>query len=84
MLVAVGAANLNAQRCGRFEVQRRIAHATGDQQLEVWQPAQQVLIEPGAFTHYADHLKAAQALGQSFIVGGVIVHKTDLANAVQH
>ncbi|MNC18776.1 hypothetical protein D3C75_666930 [compost metagenome] len=64
VFVAVGTADLNAQRGSGFQVQGRVAHTACHQQLEFGQAPQQVFIEAGALAHHADHLEPGQALGQ--------------------
>ncbi|MGN8084395.1 TatD family hydrolase, partial [Variovorax sp. 22077] len=48
----------------RWPVQGGIAHAAGEQQLEIGQAAQQAFVEHRAFAHHADHLEALQAFGE--------------------
>ncbi|MNE73287.1 hypothetical protein D3C80_1692880 [compost metagenome] len=84
MLVAVGATHLDTQLGGGLQVQGGIAHAAGEQQLEIGQAAQQALVEHRAFTHHADHFEALQALGKGVAVSGIVVEKRHLADTVQY
>ncbi|MNF87862.1 hypothetical protein D3C84_703400 [compost metagenome] len=83
MLVAVGAAHLDAQRRRSLEVEGGVAHAAGHQQLQSGQASQQVFVESRTFTHHANHFERFQALGQGVVIGRVVVDETHLADVFQ-
>ena len=66
---AAGAAYRDAARLERLHVERRVAHAGGDQELQLWQPVDHALGECGALAHRADNLAIGKRAHDIVLIG---------------